>query len=235
MEGKADPLFNRVKKNIRRCIISGIAVIVPVAITIAILKWIFNWLAGFLSPVAERIIMPFLWQKLKYEFTSYSSIIVSIVAIFLLLFLLYLTGGIARLIVGRKLIALGESILLKIPIVKSIYQASKQVVQAFSMPERAAFKEVVIVEFPRPGMYAFGFLTGKMEDRSGRSLYKVFIPTSPNPTTGFLELMEKGAIQFTDISVDEAFKMLISGGILSPEKYSIPSSDRNYCHPWMKI
>jgi uncharacterized membrane protein len=98
-----------------------------------------------------------------------------------------------------------------------VYSATKQVTQAFSVPDRAAFKSVVLLEFPRPGFMAPGFLTGHIQDRDGRKYCKEFIPTSPNPTTGFFEIVRAEAVRATSMSVEEAFKMIISGGLVSAD------------------
>jgi uncharacterized membrane protein len=86
-----------------------------------------------------------------------------------------------------------------------------------SLPNRAAFKSVVIVEFPRPGFKAIGFLTGRIQGLEGETLYKVFIPTTPNPTTGYFEIIPPEEVTETNMTTEEAFKMIISGGMVAPE------------------
>lgn len=89
------------------------------------------------------------------------------------------------------------------------------------MPERNAFKSVVVVEFPRAGLKAIGFRTGYIEDNSGQKYCKVFIPTTPNPTTGFFEIVPINEVIETSVSIEEGFKMIISGGIVSPESLNL--------------
>ena len=96
----------------------------------------------------------------------------------------------------------------------TIYSATKQIIQSFSQ-DKAAFKSVVIIEFPRPGFYSLAFLTGYIQDKEGRKYCKVFIPTTPNPTTGFLEIIPAEEVRVTKISIEEGFKIIISGGIVS--------------------
>jgi uncharacterized membrane protein len=148
----------------------------------------------------------------------YFNILASILSILLLLLLVYLAGVITHYVIGKKLIAVSEMLLLKLPVVRTIYGATKQVMNALSLPDKAAFRSVVVVEFPRPGLKAMGFLTGHIEDSNGKKYCKVFIPTTPNPTTGFFEIVPTNEVLQTSISVEDAFKMIISGGILSPEK-----------------
>jgi uncharacterized membrane protein len=109
-----------------------------------------------------------------------------------------------------------EGFLLKVPLLKTIYSGSKQVVDTFTAANSANFQSVVIVEFPRKGMYALGFVTGRMQDNSGNEYYRVFIPTSPNPTTGFLEIVNTAEVRNAGVSVEDGIRIIISGGILGP-------------------
>jgi len=217
---RTDGFWVRSKKDLRGRVLAGTAVVVPLAITFWILRWLFEWLASFLGPTLDAILMPWLARLAGEGVREYGYIIVPVLAVFLMVLMLYLIGALTRALIGRKFISMGESILLKVPLVRSIYSASKQVVQAISLPDRAAFKSVVLVHFPHPHMWALGFLTGTAPDPiSGRTLYRIFIPTTPNPTTGFFELAEASELLLTDIPIDEAFKMVISGGILWPTGY----------------
>lgn len=105
----------------------------------------------------------------------------------------------------------------KIPFVRTIYSASKQVIESVSMPNKAAFKSVVLVEFPRPGFKSIGFLTGHIQGPSGESLYKVYVPHAPILTTGFLEIIPPHEVTETNLTIEEGFKMILSGGIVSPD------------------
>jgi uncharacterized membrane protein len=125
------------------------------------------------------------------------------------------------------MIGLFETLVMKIPLVKSIYSASKQVVDSISMPSNSAFKAVVLVEWPKPGMYAVGFLTGNMAGPKGNNLYKVFIPTTPNPTSGFLNLLSPEDVIITTMKTEDAFKMIMSGGIISPESFEEAGEFKN--------
>ena len=230
MKRTLQPLWTRVRKNLRSRLVSGTVVLVPVFITIAVLRWVFLWLAGFLSPVVKRLVVQeelaaWMGQGAAEQLTRYAWIIVPIVALLLLVVLIYVVGILVRLVVGRKIIGIGESLLLRLPLVRPIYSAAKQVVEAVSLPDRSAFKAVVLAHFPSPRMWAIGFLTGIITDQNGKILCKVFIPTTPNPTTGFYELAEPEDLLLTDITVDSAFRMVISGGIIAPERYNATPLD----------
>jgi uncharacterized membrane protein len=131
---------------------------------------------------------------------------------------LWILGEITAHVVGRRFLGLGEKILLKVPVVRVIYRTSKQVVTAFEGQDRAAFKSVVFLEFPRQGMRALGFVTSTIEQPDGSTWNTVFVPTTPNPTTGFLQVVRTAEVTATDFSVEEAFKMIMSLGVLSPER-----------------
>jgi uncharacterized membrane protein len=210
--------FRQLTLNIRNRLVSGIFVIVPFAVTVVIIRWLFLTLAGFLRPIVGKVIQ---WIPRTHPLQEvppiYIQYAVSLATILILLFILYLVGAIAKFVAGRRLLAVGEKIVLKIPLVRTIYSATKQVTTALSLPENKSFTSVVLVEFPRKGFYAVGFLTGTLKDSSGRTFCKVFIPTTPNPTTGFFELISAGEVLQTELTVEEAFKTIISGGIVSPD------------------
>ena len=203
---------------IRNRLISGIFVIVPFAVTIAVVVWLFGILKQILEPVvtkATAILTEYhIVSEVEMKFTQD---ILYIITFFCLIILIYIIGVVAKFVAGRKLLVLSEQIVLRIPLVRTIYTATKQVTTALSLQDNPAFKSVVMVEFPRPGAYALGFLTGQIRDNKGNTFCKIFIPTTPNVTTGFFELIAAKEVQQTTMTVEEAFKMIISGGIVSPE------------------
>jgi len=211
-------LFKRFTLNIRNRLISGIFVIVPFAVTIVVVRWLFLALADFLRPIVSKIleVLPriHLIQEIPPVYIQYA---VSLATILSLLLIIYLFGAVAKFVAGRRLLAIGEKIVLKIPLVRTIYTATKQVTTALSLQDNPSFKSVVLVEFPRKGTYALGFLTGTLKDSSNNTYCKVFIPTTPNPTTGFFEMIPANEVLQTEMTVEEAFKMIISGGIVAPE------------------
>lgn len=215
---KKQKFMSRLKKQMRSRILQGVLVLVPVGVTLFIMKTIFSLVAGFMQP-AVRYVLGFWEMNEVYaeEHRVALAVVVSLVSILFLVMLVYLVGVISAFVVGRRVIGLGEGIVMKIPLVKSVYSASKQVVQSLSLPNRRAFKSAVALEFPSPGMLTIGFITGFIHQPSGRILYKVFVPTVPNVTTGFFEIVGPEKMQMTDLSVEDAFKMIISGGIIAPD------------------
>ena len=206
------------KKNVGRRMVSGMLVLVPVGVTLLVMRWLFTWVTGLLRPVvkyATSDLERLHWIQALPD--AYVNFYVYVLAIVLLFALLYFIGVLGQHIVGRRLIGAWEGLWLKIPLVRTIYGATKQVVKALSLPEGTAFKSVVVVDFPYPGLKAIGFLTGYLLDDAGRRFAKVLIPTTPNPTTGFLELVPAEAVVITDLAIEEGFKMIMSCGIVCPE------------------
>ena len=190
-------------KKIRGHFLAGILVMIPIGLTVWIFKWIFDSLDGFLQPV---VIEPIFGHPIPG------------VGFGIIIILVYLVGVIASNVLGRKLIRFGESLLERVPIVRQIYTGISQITQSFSAPGRTRFMQVVLIEFPRRGTRTIGFITNVESDGSGNKLYNVFIPTSPNPTSGFLQIVKEEEIVRTKISVDAALKMIVSGGRISPKE-----------------
>jgi len=205
-EANGDSAF---AKHLRTRLVSGVLVLIPLAITLFIVNLCFSSLTAFVRPAMR----PWVGELPEYVLT--------LIALVGTIVLIYVVGLVTNHIIGRRLIQWGESLLLRLPIVKSVYSASKQVVDTFSSSTKAAFQAVVLVEFPRRDSLAVGFVTGTMLDPDGKVRYRVFVATTPNPTSGFLILLPAEDIRFTDISVEEGIKMIVSGGMLAPKAYQI--------------
>ncbi len=145
----------------------------------------------------------------------------SLVALLVAILFISLLGRFARHYVGKKLIQLVDIIMLRVPLLNKIYGTIKQVNEAFSSNKRSSFKQVVLVEFPRPGQYSVGFVTGEqnqeVQAKTKEHVVSVFIPTTPNPTTGFLILVPHQALTLLEMSVAEGIKFIISLGSVAPE------------------
>ncbi|MCX7819243.1 MAG: DUF502 domain-containing protein [Kiritimatiellae bacterium] len=208
--------MTRVFRHIRARIVSGILLLVPLAVTFLVLRFLFRFLLGYLRPIVA--LMPHGWLP-EYA--------VGALAVFALLLFLYLVGLLTGWVVGRRLLAFGESLLGRIPVVKSVYSWTKNLVEMLSSRDRHAFNSVVLVNFPRPGCQALGFVSGIGRRADGRRQYRVFLPTTPNPTSGYLLLVDEDQLSETTLSVEEGIRMVISGGVLAPESLPVgppPSS-----------
>jgi uncharacterized membrane protein len=210
--------FKRTTLNIRNRLVSGIFVIVPFVVTVLVIKWLFGILEGILAPFVTKATALLTAHSLIAEVEkNFAENVLYFFTFFCLIALIYIIGVIAKFVAGRRLLAVGENIVLKIPLARTIYTATKQVTSAISIQENKSFTSVALVEFPRKGLYAVGFLTGTIQDSSGTTYCKVFIPTTPNPTTGFFELVPINDVIQTEMTIEEAFKIIISGGIVAPE------------------
>ncbi|MBA7507983.1 hypothetical protein ES706_06714 [subsurface metagenome] len=191
-------------KKLRAQFATGILVVVPIGVTILIFVWIFVVLDNILQPVIRSI-----WGRT-----------VPGVGFGVTIVIIYLAGVIASNIVGRRVIHYGESLLVKVPAARQLYAGIKQILEGFSKPGKTGFMQVVLVEFPKEGMRAIGFITNESYGKSGERLLNVFIPTSPNPTSGFLEIVTEDKVIRTNISVDDALKMVVSAGRVSLQEVS---------------
>ncbi len=203
---------------IRRRIVSGLLVVVPLGLTAFILRFLYNLTAGRLTPITKRLFDPL------------PEYVVPVASIVFLVLVVYSVGLVASVVVGRRLIGLIEAIIQRIPLVKTVYGASKQVVQTLSFNDGSAnFESVVVVDFPRPGMKAIAFVTGRswLEDAidgTVREHFRVFVPTTPNPTSGYFEMVPTDAVDNPGISVEEAVKMIMSGGLVTPDSFDLQCS-----------
>jgi uncharacterized membrane protein len=184
---------------------SGLVVLIPLVITLGIIRFLFEFTSGILLPFIDPALAD--WPVIARAALSFA----------ILLLVVYVLGALATNIVGRRVLSLGERVVLKLPFVKVIYSVSKQIVAAFQGQGSQAFKSVVFVEFPQPGMRAIGFVTSQMTRPDGSKWNTVFVPTTPNPTTGFLQLVPEESVEQTGYTVEEGVKMVMSLGVLVPE------------------
>jgi len=207
---KRESITTRIRSAVQRPLVSGLLVVVPLGITVFVLKFLYDFTAGRLAPLVKRFVEPT------------GSYAVPVFSVILMLLGVYLIGMITSAVVGRRLIAFAEAFIQRIPIVKSVYGASKQIVEALSFQKKGAEpRTVALIEFPYAGMKTMGFLTGKLRLGDGRVYYKVFVPTTPNITVGLFELVAQEDVYRCDIPMDEAVKMVVSGGIIGPERLKL--------------
>ena len=184
----------------------GLVALVPIVVTVFAVRFLFDLTSGILLPFIDPALeeWPTLWR--------------AALSVATLLLLIYLLGEVSAAVVGRRLLTLGEKVVLRVPLVRVVYRASKQVAEAFQGPGTRAFKAVVFLEFPHPGMRALGFLTGRITKEDGTVWCTVFMPTTPNPTTGFLQIVPEADVVTTDFTVEEGVKMVMSLGVLVPSR-----------------
>ena len=201
--------WSHIGRKVRGHLMAGILVVVPLAATILILKWLFEWVDDILQPIIRTVVGQPVYG-LGFAIT---------------LVVIYVAGVIVSYFGGHSLIRFAESLLARVPIVKQMYGGIKQILEGFASPRETGFMEVVLVEFPRKGIRTLGFITNEEYDSSGQKLLNVFIPTAPNPTSGFLEIMREEDVLRTDIPVDDALKMIVSAGRVSLNKVNVRLSN----------
>lgn len=196
---------------LRNGFVSGIVLLAPIGITVFVFSWIFKKSGGVVRP---------LFQDYLPDNIRPDSIVWDILATFVLIALITLLGLISRYVLSKYFLGLVDRLIRSIPAVSSVYNAIKQIIDTFGTQNRNVFSKVVLVEFPRKGMYSVGFLTNKMhgevQEKTAEVVWSVFIPTTPNPTTGFLVMLPKDDITELDMSVGDGMKLIISGGAVSP-------------------
>lgn len=208
--------MSKVGKSFRRIFLTGLLVIIPLGLTFFILKFLFGLVDGILAPA--------IWGWINYFFPAFPAI--PGFGIMAFVFLVFLVGLIATNVFGRRIIGWGENLIKRTPIVKGVYTASKQITEAVSLPGKASFKRVVFLEFLAPGSYSIGFVTGEFEDSLGTKLISIFMPTAPNPTSGYVIVTKAENVIVSPMSVEDGVKMVMSGGIVPPPKLLVPLDKR---------
>src|SRR5437762_12755729 len=208
----------RVFQRWRANFFTGLAIVLPAVVSIAVVVWLF----GTVSNVTDTLLI-FLPREWTHKDHGAGSMhwYWSLCALLLAVLLIGLVGGLARYYFGKKLIELVDLALLQVPLLNKIYSTIKQVNQAFSPSSKSSFKQVVLVEFPRAGQYSVGFVTGEdhkeVQQKTKEHVFSVFVPTTPNPTSGFLVLVPEKEITKLDMSVADGIKFIISLGAIAPE------------------
>ncbi len=191
--------------------LSGFLTILPFALTLSILSILFKFVLNWLEPV-RKIMSPALLG------IPYAEVILAI-------FMVFFIGFLYNMVVLRPIVHLIEEAFLNTPLIKPLYMGIKQLVQAFSLQDKVTFRQVVIVEFPRQGIYSIGFLTSELPSsltpNPDTEHFIVYVPTTPNPTSGFCIIVPKKDVHPIDLSRQEAMALIISGGIVRPDRFSM--------------
>lgn len=204
-------MFTKFRNNF----ITGLAVILPVALTIVILQFVaINVNKLVLEPIF-KIYSPLIQDK------PYIAYLSKVIVLVLSVLLIALIGLATKLIVVRRFFGFGERLFFKIPMVGKIYVAIKQISSAFLGKRRGIFKRVVLLEYPRKGIHSLGFVTskskGEVQAKIKKEVLNVFIPTTPNPTSGVFLLVPEEETTPLEMSVEDGLKLIISGGVVAPD------------------
>ena len=206
---------------LRRYIIAGLLIWLPLGVTLLV----FKLLVGLVEQLIALVPRQYHPESLLGLEIPYFDVILTVIAMFVIT---VLTGLIVTNFFGRKLVKLWESILGRIPVVRSIYQSAKQIAETVFSSTGKSFRKVLLIEYPRKGLYTLAFQTGnsagEVQAKTGEEVTTVFIPTTPNPTSGFIILVPTKDVIELDMNVDEALKMVISLGMVEPQWPQAPKS-----------
>ncbi len=214
MEEKKLGMVAQFKKDVRRRMLTGLLLILPVYVTYFVVKFLFGFVGGTLSPVIKKVLQ---FYGVALPKSSLDEFIITFLGLILTFISLYFIGIFAANFAGKAIITYFENLLTKTPIVKNIYSSVKQIIHSVSLPGKQSFKRVVLIDFPKEGMKSIGFVTAATQYNNDKKMITVFIPTTPNPTTGFIVFVPEDAVTDTNLTVEEAFKTLFSGGVLTPK------------------
>ena len=206
-------MFNYFRNNI----IAGLFVTIPLLISIIIIIFIYEKLTSW--SIALFIHIP--WIKELADYLPFSELI-KIISLILILFLIFIVGILARNTIGSKIITFAEWFLMKVPMFNIVYSTIKNIGDAIRNQQNGMFRKVVLFEFPKNGIYSVGFVTNEdnlweVRDKVDKELISVFLPLTPNPTSGYFLLLPKTDLTYLEMSVSEAMKLIISGGAITPD------------------
>jgi uncharacterized membrane protein len=201
---------------LRRYLVAGLLVWVPLGITILVVRLLVNWLDNSLLLLPEQ-----------YQPENLLGFSVPGLGVVLSILIVFVTGILVANLFGRSLVGLWERLLARIPLVRSVYSGAKQLAETMFSDNGQSFRKVLLVEFPRQGMWTLAFLTGtdkgEAQKKTGQDVINVYVPTTPNPTGGYFVMVPREDVIELDMSVDDGLKMLMSMGAVVPGVVKVPS------------
>ncbi|MBD2443221.1 DUF502 domain-containing protein [Dolichospermum sp. FACHB-1091] len=211
-------VMERLKQDLKNDLIAGLLVLIPLATTIWLTITIATWVINFLTQIPKQL----------NPFDGLNPILVNIlnllVGLAVPLLSILVIGLMARNIAGRWLLDVGERLLHAIPLAGQVYKTLKQLLETLLKDSNGKFRRVVLVEYPRQGIWSIGFVTGvisnEIQNHISRPVISIFVPTTPNPTTGWYAIVPEEEVINLSISVEDAFKIVVSGGIVSANQPS---------------
>ena len=197
--------MNSITQNFRSKLFAGLATLLPLYFTFIVVKFLFISLEETSGP---------LLKKLGFNIPG--------LGIILTIILIYILGLLVTNFLGKKIFKLGEKVVKKVPVVNIIYSTLKQITDTFTKGSKDTFKGAIYIQYPRRGLWTMAFISGESISKQGIAYYHVFVPTTPNPTSGFFLLVPQSDSVKTGMSVEDGLKTIISGGLLAPEQNPLP-------------
>ena len=201
----------------RTTITAGITIIAPLWITVMVLLTLFRWADGFSAPLIRQFA-----TRLGYPDFHIPGLG------FLLTFvIIWAVGAIAANVVGKRLLQNAREALERLPLVRTIYAPVQKLTETMTSPDKAGFKKVVLVEYPRKGLWTLGFLASEVPHEGEEApAHSIFVPTAPNPTTGFMLIVPPAQLRHTSLTNEEAFQMIVSAGVVVPSSLRLPAEEQ---------
>lgn len=208
---------------------TGLIALLPIVLTV----YIFNWIVGimmsllgnsFVTIIIKNILLVFVEEG---DMDYYFQLLVYFISLVTMIIGTYLVGFTLKIVFFAKIIKKAKELFIKIPLIKQVYTTINQIIEVAVSDREKSYQKVVMVEYPRKGIYSIGFLTSEDNFLIGSAIgreekvYNVFIPTSPNPTSGMFIVVPESEVKILDIKIDDAIKLIISGGVILPEKKEI--------------
>ena len=197
--------MNSITQNFRSKLFAGLATLLPLYLTFFVIKFLFVTLEEMSDPILKRL-----------------NLDIPGLGIILTVLLIYILGFFVTNFLGRKIFNLGERIVKKVPIVNMIYTTLKQITDTFTKGSTDGFEGAVYIQYPRQGLWTMAFISGESKTKDGVPYYHLFVPTTPNPTSGFFLMIPQADTVATGMSVEEGLKTIISGGLLAPDENPLP-------------
>jgi len=219
-------MWSKIKSVFKSYFLTGLLALVPVVVTVWVIIWLVRWIAdllrfGIIPGLIHRIVSipeeP-VWLNRILEFSLNATDF--LLGLVLVLIIILVVGALARTYLVRKSLELGENILERIPLAGAIYKATRQLMSGILTGKERRFSRVVLVEYPKQDSWVLGFVSREsgefFNQATGKKMLNIFVPTTPNPTSGFLLMVPEEQVRNLDLSVEEAFQTIISGGIAVP-------------------
>jgi len=200
---------SRIRGHFRATFVSGLLVLVPVLVTL--------WVLGFIIQTMDNIFLPFV-MRILFPGDALPDHYYGLGAVFTVAIVI-LVGALARSFLAGRMVDIGEGVIARIPFIRSVYGSVKQLLQTVLGTQHREFRRVALVPFPHPEVYSLGFVTGvasgEVQEKTSERVINVFIPTTPNPTTGFFIMVPEEKMIMLEMTVEEAFRLIMSGGIVT--------------------
>ncbi len=201
-------------KSIRTNVLVGLVLVTPIVVTAFVVNWLFTFITN-----RVLVLLP------RHLRDSDQELLWRVIALALVLLIMFLVGLLVRNILGKRLYRLGDRLISRIPLINRVYVATRQIITSLFQQRKTMFQDAVLIEYPRPGVYSVGFITATVPPDVGRQIASaqpgedciaVFIPTTPNPTSGWLCIVPRSGVRKLNMTTGEAMRLVVSGGAVFP-------------------